>query len=450
VTSGHGSIGSGAGTKRVLDVLVTESAEPGPRFDEVVNCGQLAGLGEKLNARYYTAIRTTFEFGHLDAEAIVTWIGQAVRALHPFGSLEVILMRRPGAVSPPGLPEALVSLLDTAIREAGPALPEWRSPAGQPEPLTNASVIGHAVACAKPAYYHNAPWSAAQFLAWRSLIRASNAATPCPASYVVPTFNEAPRLPAFLASLAAAENSFDTQREFIFVVNGCTDDSENIITEHIRRSSLNMRIERSGPGIVNAFRGGVESRRLAGFIGKIDADIVVHPHVLDLLERCLVENGDARVAYAEPLTRDPLNAFNVLSHYPEFATRRNYYTGKTSLYRHDPFSEPVMRLAEAATFGTEDVPLSFNFAYYHGLGSIVRAPGACVFEKCVDNFADFAAQVWRAECEIARVLKPAPYFAMLSHAMRQDITSGPFKALIDEAMSVPQDVKGWTRLESTK
>ena len=404
------------GAPRVLDILVSEEqADSRPPFNQVLASMQLRRFGEELPSRHYTAIRTTAELGRLGTRALSSWLTECSRATHPFGAIELILLDAPfgpGAQSPG--PGPAVKLLDTAFREAGFPEPEWHLTAetlgsSLPPASPGTTFAGYAVASRKPAHYHDAPLSDDEFAAWCGLFRASGPAVPCAATYVVPVLNEARALPGFLNSLNATRNSFGTDREFIFVLNGCTDDSERVIRQHIGSSTRgSMRVVESGRGIVTALRRGVESRRLGGFVGKVDADVVVHPHALDLLERCLIENDQARVTYAEPLTHDAMNPFNILSHRPEFVTRRNYYTGKTSLYRADPFAEPIMSSTSAAAFATEDVPLSFNFAYYYGLSSIVRAPGACVFEKCTASFDDFSAQVWRAECEIARVLEVAP------------------------------------------
>lgn len=441
---------------RVLDILVSENiTEPWRQFDQVLKSGELCAFGQQLPSLYYTAICSSVDLRTLDIRRVVSWLAECSRALHPFGSMEVILLDTSTAAVRSGISETLVKLLDTAFREIGFAWPEWHLTVDMPNPppplpRADVSFAGYAIACYKPEYYHDSPLSDDEFTARCSLFRASNSDGPRMASYVVPASNEAKGLPRFLASLEEVKNTFDTAREFIFVLNGCIDDSERIIRQYIDYSGQNLHVVESERGIVTAFRRGVESRRLDGFVGKIDADVVIHPHALDLMERCLVENHQARVTYAEPLTHDAENPFNVLSHNPEFATRRNYYTGKTSLYRTDPFAEPVMSSRSAWTFATEDVPLSFNFAYYYGLASIVRAPGACVFEKCVENYDDFCAQVWRAECEISRVLQAAPYFSKLLPAMRQDVTYEPLRELIQKALSVPRTVADWTRLESTK
>jgi hypothetical protein len=440
------------GAPRVLNVLVSaDAAKPRREFDRVLPNSQLHDVGRELPSRYYSAIRTTAEIVGLSTPALSSWFAECARAIHPFGSMEVLLLdnseRSPAA-------RALVRVLDGVLRETGFAPPEWHltteTLSSSLAPQSGGSFAGYAVASRKPAYYHDCPFSDDEFTARCDLFRASGLAGRRAATYIVPTFDEAKALPRFLDSLSRTRNTFGTDREFIFVLSGCTDDSGQIIRQHIGCSAQDMRVVESGRGIVTALRRGVESRRLDGFVGKIDADVVVHPHALDLMERCLVENGQARVTYAEPLTHDEMNPFNALSHHPEFATRRNYYTGKTSLYRCDPFAEPVMSASPEAVFATEDVPLSFNFAYYYGLSSIVRAPGACVFEKTVANFDDFSAQVWRAECEIARVLQAAPHFSKLLPAMRQDVTDKAFRELIQEAMSVPRSVSDWTRLESTK
>jgi glycosyltransferase involved in cell wall biosynthesis/SAM-dependent methyltransferase len=270
------------------------------------------------------------------------------------------------------------------------------------------------------------------------------------ATFVVPVHNEAKNLPHFLAFLENSQNQTDTQREFIFVVNGCTDGSEDIIRKYLEQSFLNARVVTSETGIIPAFKKGVEERTLQGFIGKLDADAVLHPHALDLMQMNLVENGKLQVTYAESTPLDSQSIYNQAEHNPILRSKRLYYHGRTSLYREDPFLELAEREIPPE-LKAEDIFLSFYYTYFYGLNSVAPTPHALVYAKTVGNFEDLVHQVSRSGSEIERVYKAYPPFSILGKVLEREVYPGQYRSLTDRARGeAANNVAEWTRLGSTK
>lgn len=269
------------------------------------------------------------------------------------------------------------------------------------------------------------------------------------ATYIIAVFNEEKNLPHFLAFLESAKNETNTKREFIFVINGCTDNSENIIKKFADSTYLKVKVISSPIGIVAAYIAGIQARTLNGFIGKIDADVFLHPHILDLMQMHLVEEEHIQVSYAEPIPSDSKCDFNESDHVPEIMSKRLYYTSKTSLNRIDPFGiDEVKSILQG--FRAEDMFLSFYFVYFFGLNSISRTPHGCVYAKTVRNYEDLVKQISRMNSEMEREFQAYPPFKILLRVLEQRIYPSKYQAIFNRAKAESAYVEEWTRIESTK
>ena len=269
-------------------------------------------------------------------------------------------------------------------------------------------------------------------------------------SFVITIYNEANNLPHFLSFLEAIKNETGMQREFVFVLNGCTDDSEDILHTFLEQTSLKAKVITSlEKGILPAFKEGMRNRDYDGFVGRFDADIFLHPHTLDLMQMHLVENELAQVTYAEPLSMDSPSAYNEPWYNPSILSKRLYYTGKTSLYRENPHMREDIRDMPSNLIA-DDIFTSFYFTYFYGLGSISRTPHALVYEKVVNNFDDLVNQQSRCDSEITRILDAYPYFNNLNGLTVQQVFPSAYLDLINKAKEKSTYVDDWIRLESTK
>ncbi|MGN6257677.1 MAG: glycosyltransferase family A protein [Solirubrobacterales bacterium] len=268
-------------------------------------------------------------------------------------------------------------------------------------------------------------------------------------TYAIPVHDEEPRLPRFLASLEACSNAMDSSREFVFVTNGCTDRSAEVIDSWIPQSKTSTRRIDSDLGIVPAFRAALGARRLTGLVGKLDADLLLDPHTLDLLEAQIGLDDLLQVAYAEPLPLDRANSYNAAEHEPELLSKRLFYAGKACVMRPSvPLArwlEPLWRVARA-----EDILLSFAFAFAHGLDAIARARHAVVYTKTVGTFDDLVKQQERSTSDVQRLCKAFPPFVALNEVFQQEVRSAAFGSVLAEANSMAAYTDEWTRLASTK
>ena len=105
-------------------------------------------------------------------------------------------------------------------------------------------------------------------------------------SYVITVYNKAPYLSGVIASLTAQEGAFE--REFIFIDDGSTDDSAEVVTK-ATRGWQNIRIiaqENAGPALATNAGGAAAS---GDMIKPLDGDDVLAPHatriLMDILER---------------------------------------------------------------------------------------------------------------------------------------------------------------------
>lgn len=274
-----------------------------------------------------------------------------------------------------------------------------------------------------------------------------------PTSFIIPVYNEERNLPHFMASLEHTTNRINSPREFIFVLNGCTDNSGEIIRRYMKGSRLKMKlIECSQRGIVPAFVAGIANRDMQGYVGKIDADILLHPHTLDLLIMDLTQNPQSYVTYAEPFPIDSVCVYNQVEHNPPLRSRRLYIHGRTSLYRDDPFSLLTDR-TPLEKIQVEDIFLSFFFAYFLGLDSIRRCPHAIIYSKTVKSLEDLAIQTARVSLELERIFNIYPPFRILKELLTREIYSSQYLSLLD-GLDLPNDKSlrndVWPRLSTTK
>lgn len=436
---------------RVLDIVVdgTATESPSPR-SVAISCWQAIDLLQPGGYRFYSSVRVVLIHGASCPSGVTPLLYALVRSCHTLGSIELALAVPNIQSVDSGALEHLattVCIITNILSEVGELR---REPTAIPSTLSGeVSVVCTFVACRKVPHQHSAPYDQDDYIDACKKAEASHGMFPRESAFVIPTMNEAKALPSFLESLSACANYFSVRREFIFVINGCTDESESIVRSFVNNVDSNIHIVHSSPGILAAFIAGVGARRTAGFVGKLDADIVVDPFALDLMEIHLVTSPETIVTYAEPLTKDDPTLFNVPTKRPEALSKRLYYTGKASLYRTDPTVESVISNSPA-NFATEDIPLSFHYLYQHGIGAIQLAPGACVYEKSVATMDDFVSQVWRSECEVERVLESWPQFALLGAITKQDIFDPSFRKLTETALRIPRPADGWTRLETTK
>lgn len=267
---------------------------------------------------------------------------------------------------------------------------------------------------------------------------------------IIPVRNESKNIPHFLSFLENSANLTDTNREFIFVVNGSTDRSAEIIKNYIPKSLLNLRLINSDPGILRAFWAGIDSRKYDGFVGKVDADTILHPHSLDLMQMHLVDKPQVQATYAEPTPLDSQFLYNEAEHNPPVRSERLYIHGRASLYKTDPFKQ-LMDKSVLTELQVEDIFLSFFFTYFYGLDSINRTPNALIYSKTVKNLEDLVRQLSRNASEFERVFKAYPPFQSLNQLLEREIYPSNYKNTVDEANNyTTPHVKEWTTLESTK
>jgi predicted SAM-dependent methyltransferase/glycosyltransferase involved in cell wall biosynthesis len=274
-----------------------------------------------------------------------------------------------------------------------------------------------------------------------------------PVSYVIPVRNEKDNLARLIGNLHHQPNPLNTPREFVFVINDTSDESESIIKQYADGALLSKTIH-SEPGIVKAFYAGIQSRNLEGYVGKLDADCLPEPGSLCLLEMFLENNPGVFATYSEPKPLDARRQHNVDDHDPTMRTKRLYIHGKNSLYRDNPFAQLVGtdRILEGVK--VEDMFLSFYLAYYFGLDAIQQAPGAFVGCRTIATMHDLQNQIGRAHHELNRVFDVFPPFKAISNILQRDILHEPLKRLRDKAFIKASKNgngrHGWTMIGSTK
>lgn len=269
-------------------------------------------------------------------------------------------------------------------------------------------------------------------------------------SYIITVKNEAANLPHLLSFMENITDYTLMNREFIFVLNGCTDNSKDLILKYASGSKHDIKVISSTKiGIVPAFKAGIKARKYDGLVGRFDADIILHPHTLDLMQMHLLEHPDVKVTYAEPQTFEPLSDYNEPWHVSTKVSKRLYYVGKTSLYQQNPFYDKHIS-SRPSEIIADDVFTSFYFVYYFGFDSISRTPNAIVYEKVANGFDDLVKQLSRISSEIQRIFTHYPEFEVLNLALEQELYKSRYRSLTRRALRKVTYVDGWTRLESTK
>ena len=269
-------------------------------------------------------------------------------------------------------------------------------------------------------------------------------------SFIIPIYNEAKNLPHFLSLLEHSQNVVRNDREFIFVLNGCTDNSEEIVTNFIKNTHLTCRLVESDKGINRAVETGIANRHYDGYVGKIDADTFLHPQAIDLMHTELLANPEVRVTYAEPYPLNSMTPYNEVEHTPPSRSKRLYYHGRTCLFR----SNPLVVLKDAKlpkTLKAEDVFLSYLYAYYYGLDSISLAPHALVYGRTVTSLDDLRLQHSRLAEELEALHVIFPPFKLLDSLLEREVFIDSYANLVKAAKQVKIELNGdWQQITGTK
>lgn len=268
-------------------------------------------------------------------------------------------------------------------------------------------------------------------------------------SYIIPVYNEAKNLPLFLDSLGSSKYRLQNNIEYIFVLNGCDDDSGEVIKNYARKSKRNIILTESEKGINNALLAGEKARKYSGLIGKLDADIALHPQAIDTMTMHLLSNPGLEVTYAEPIPVNTQNQYNEVEHDKQLRSRRLYYHGRASLFQNNP-CEIGMYAKNSNKLLCEDVLLSYYFAYFRGLDSISSAPHSYVYSKSPDNLPDLELQRSRLAREIQNVHKLFPPFAILDSLFERDIYSRSYREILRRIHTGKTTINEWGKIRSTK
>ena len=234
-------------------------------------------------------------------------------------------------------------------------------------------------------------------------------------SIIIPVYNEEDALPMFFANLTKViKRAKLAQNEVIFVINGCTDNSEQLVREFISLTEIDAKITYSEAGILQAFIGGIENRDLDGHVAKIDVDSEMHPHSLGLMQMYLEQNPELLVTFADPQSADDTpDLYNLGEFFQEFKSRRNHIHGRMSMYRTNPFALFDKEQILDSGVVVEDMVLSSCYAYYFGLQSIQVTPHAIVRSQTPRSLDELVDQRVRIRRENKRLLEYFPQFKLL-------------------------------------
>ena len=273
--------------------------------------------------------------------------------------------------------------------------------------------------------------------------------TPPNISFIIPVYNEADRLPLFIESLNRLTNRLGNSIEYIFVLNGCSDQSREIIENDISALGIRAILIESNKGINSAIFEGVKARTFDGLIGKLDADTTLHPQTIDLMTMHILSNPELEVVYAEPIPKNIKNKYNEVEHNKSLRSKRVYYHGRTSLFRHNPckiemFAENINNLL------CEDVLLSYYFAYFKGLNSMAAAAHAYTYSETVENFSGLELQKQRLAQEIRNVHNVSAPFAILDNIFKRDVYSESYRRILKKINVNNVDIKEWKKIRSAQ
>lgn len=268
--------------------------------------------------------------------------------------------------------------------------------------------------------------------------------------YIVPVRNEEDSLPDFLESLTAAIDSPGAERQFVFVINGCEDQSEKLLRSFCTGCSLASVVQLKGkPGILRAFRHGIHWLRPRDYYGKIDADICLETRSLQDLEQVLNDCPEVRAAFCEPVpfsgSRDYLDA--ACGHAVSYGERK-YLEGRASLYRGDPF-DGVDQDQRLDSLRCEDIFLS-AFLYARYGTNALKQSGTIHFRPPATR-SDYARMLKRTTDELAIIREHFPELRKALQELDRPILDPDAVDLTREiaAEIVPPELD-WPRLPSTK
>lgn len=240
-----------------------------------------------------------------------------------------------------------------------------------------------------------------------------------PLSIVVPVHNEESKLPQFFwALLSSIKKAQLVNFEVIFALNGCNDKSAELVQYFAEQVDFPVIVAKTDKGILPAFIGGIKARKLDGYIAKMDVDVSPHPHALGLMYMFLSQNEKVQVTYAYPETIEgTCDPYNVGEVFQEFRTKRNFFHGRMSMYRQNPFSLFNETLILNSGAVVEDMILSSCYAYYYGLDSISPTSHAIVRSATPTSLDFLVHQRSRIRKETKRVLRQFPQFGILKKVL---------------------------------
>ncbi len=402
--------------------------------------------GSFLKPEFFTAIRISCVLQEIPSKDIVSFISHYKKYLHKHGAFYVSVPKD----------KMSFTILSKYLSQAGfthiellPSSEDLAYLCGIDDQSQKEESILVFASMKKVPHKHDESLGEKEFQKKCEVFRKKYTKNP-PTSFIIPVYNEEKNLRQFLTFVENSENKTNTKREYIFVINGCTDNSEEVLVRYLKQSLLDWKLLKSDKGITPAYKKGIEERNLDGFIGKLDADVVLHPHLLDLMQMDMVENENLQVTYAEPTPLDAINAYNANDHNARLMSKRLYFTSKASICREDPFVKHDLEEILKGVMA-EDIFLSFYYAYYYGLDSIGRTPNGLVYCKTLGNFEDLVKQQSRADSDIKRLFEAHPSFAILGRIMEQEVYSGTeYHSLVEKARVNKKYVEEWTRIMSTK
>ena len=253
----------------------------------------------------------------------------------------------------------------------------------------------------------------------------------------VPVHNEEQSLPQFYETLVNAINRLPryVDVEVVFCVNGCTDESEEILREKTNASGrmAKMSVIESNPGKMNAQMAIVENREFDGPIAFCDADILMKPTTLQALHRELEEHDRTQVAYARVLpfyendeaSRNSAFTELLFAHYNyrHLQPERKYFHGRAFMMRDSSMLEHMnddlearverVRREESPWYVThlglekgpliDDIFLSRMVVAEHGTDAIKKVDGAEILFHPPSSVEDYARVIERTQAEIKRL-----------------------------------------------
>lgn len=289
----------------------------------------------------------------------------------------------------------------------------------------------------------------------------TSSSSPIGLSIIIPVRNEESNLNQFLDSLLRVNYSANSirDREYIFAINGCTDGSKEKIKKFIAlHSELPIILIECETGIINAFKSGILARKLCGYVGKLDADIIIHPEAIDRMYMMMRSNVNIQATYSEPVATGEKNQYNWQAFHPEARSQRLFIHGRASMYRTSPFDLFDFNQILRSNVLTEDILLSYAYALHYGMNAIKVTPGAIIYYKPQTEKLDKEKKIQRTKKEIQKIESFFPYFKSFRSILeRKEFGCSEFALLPSEqhhasniAKLSQSDKEEWDRLESSK